>query len=193
MKKFIKLSLICLISGFFFTSCNSKMLVTKRLYNDGYHVSYNNGKSNKDLQKNKKEEVAPKAEVHSSDAVVYNDQVALDAPVAVEQQSNTQVNTSRNETSFVEKMSKAPIYQKITEKAKSIEKAITPEKKNTCSVNEASDKTDDAYSLLWILVLVLVILWALGYLAGGLGLGGLINILLVIALILLILWLLRVV
>jgi hypothetical protein len=52
---------------------------------------------------------------------------------------------------------------------------------------------EGALSLIWIVILVLLILWALGLLAGGWGLGGLINILLVIALILLILWLLRII
>ncbi|MBK6834313.1 MAG: lmo0937 family membrane protein [Bacteroidetes bacterium] len=51
----------------------------------------------------------------------------------------------------------------------------------------------DGLSLLWIVILVLLILWALGLISGGFGLGGFINILLVIALILLILWLLRII
>jgi hypothetical protein len=49
-----------------------------------------------------------------------------------------------------------------------------------------------ALSLLWIVILVILILWLIGILAGGLGLGVLINLLLVIALVLLILWLLRI-
>jgi hypothetical protein len=53
--------------------------------------------------------------------------------------------------------------------------------------------TDDELSLLWIVILVLLIVWAAGLIGGGWGLGGLINILLVIALVLLILWLLRVI
>jgi hypothetical protein len=56
---------------------------------------------------------------------------------------------------------------------------------------EARGSSDDALSLLWIVILVVLLLWLLGVIAGGLGLGGLIHILLVIALILLILWLIR--
>lgn len=53
----------------------------------------------------------------------------------------------------------------------------------------ASDR--DGLSLLWIVILVILILWAVGYL--GFGAGNLINLLLVVALILLILWLLRII
>lgn len=46
-------------------------------------------------------------------------------------------------------------------------------------------------SLLWIVIIILLVLWALGLIAGNFG--GLIHLLLVIALILLILWLLRII
>jgi hypothetical protein len=52
---------------------------------------------------------------------------------------------------------------------------------------------DEARSLFWIVILVLLILWALGIISGSFGLGILFNLLLLIALILLILWLLRIV
>lgn len=51
----------------------------------------------------------------------------------------------------------------------------------------------DALSLFWIVILVLLVLWAAGLISGGWGLGWVINVLLVIALVLLILWLLRIV
>ena len=48
----------------------------------------------------------------------------------------------------------------------------------------------DGLSLFWIIILVILILWALGF---GFGVGDIIHVLLVIALVLLILWLLRIV
>jgi hypothetical protein len=51
----------------------------------------------------------------------------------------------------------------------------------------------EGYSLLWVVVVLLLILWALGFLAGGIALGGLIHVLLVLALILFILWLLHII
>jgi hypothetical protein len=50
----------------------------------------------------------------------------------------------------------------------------------------------DGLSLFWVVILVIIILWAIGFFAGW-GTGGLINLLLVVALILLILWLLRII
>ncbi|NNM94984.1 MAG: lmo0937 family membrane protein [Bacteroidia bacterium] len=66
------------------------------------------------------------------------------------------------------------------------------------TLNSITDDGDnhsrgDGLSLFWLIILIILIVWAIGLLAGGFGLGGLINILLVIALILLILWLLRIV
>lgn len=46
-------------------------------------------------------------------------------------------------------------------------------------------------SLLWIVIIILIVLWALGLISGNFG--GLIHLLLVIALILLILWLLKII
>jgi hypothetical protein len=62
-------------------------------------------------------------------------------------------------------------------------------KANTTSIN----RDGDGLSLFWLVILILLILWAIGLASGGFGLGGLINVLLVIALVLLILWLLEVV
>jgi len=62
-------------------------------------------------------------------------------------------------------------------------------KSNTTSLN----REHEGLSLFWIVILILLILWAIGLASGGFGIGGLINVLLVIALVLLILWLLEVV
>lgn len=59
-------------------------------------------------------------------------------------------------------------------------------------LSQAKMSTANGYSLLWIIVVVLLIFWLLGFLTGGFGIGNLINLLLVVALILLILWLLKV-
>jgi hypothetical protein len=70
----------------------------------------------------------------------------------------------------------------ILEKAENVKEKISP-----------SASSDDALSLLWIVIVIILILWLLGFALGGLGLGGAIHILLVIALILLILWLLGII
>jgi hypothetical protein len=51
-------------------------------------------------------------------------------------------------------------------------------------------RDDDALSLIWILIVIILIVWLIGFL---LDVGNLIHILLIVALILLILWLLRII
>jgi len=63
------------------------------------------------------------------------------------------------------------------------------EVKNSPKHSSGDDK--DGLSLFWLIILVVLILWLLGFLIGDFG--ALIHILLVIALILLILWLLRII
>ncbi len=97
----------------------------------------------------------------------------------------------------------APISNKSLKEKQSVShKARTPIK-NIKLIKKLSLKSmkkstpapivGEALSLLWIVILVLVILWLLGFITGGFGLGGLIHLLLLIALILLILWLLRII
>jgi Family of unknown function (DUF5670) len=59
--------------------------------------------------------------------------------------------------------------------------------------NAAARNSEDGLSLFGIIILILLILWLVGAISGGWGLGGFIHILLIIALILLILWLLRII
>lgn len=81
---------------------------------------------------------------------------------------------------------------KDTKSIKIIPSSISKKINNTRK-KMSSTRSGDALSILWIVILVLIILWLLGWLSGGLGLGGFIHVLAVIALILLILWLLRII
>lgn len=102
---------------------------------------------------------------------------------------------ANNDKSLHKTISKRNIKQALEQNSRIIEYPVTQSKHSLFEKNKigssASDK--DGLSLFWVVILVLLILWALGFLTGGFGLGGLINLLLVIALILLILWLLRIV
>lgn len=57
--------------------------------------------------------------------------------------------------------------------------------------SDSMKDSSEGLSLFWIVILIILILWAIGFIGGSIG--GLINLLLLVALILLILWLLRVV
>lgn len=191
-----KLTVFCLILGIFFTSCTSKVFVTKRLYRDGHYVSYNNGKSNIEPIRSEKLDLPNKTE-QKSDELIQNEALLLEIPVIADQ-GNTERNTALLFTADVEKLvdntiSLEPIQQKLIGKDRLTGKPFLQIKQKKARLNASNTFPNEGYSLLWIVVLIVLLLWALGHLAGGLGLGGLINILLVIALVLLILWLLRVV
>jgi hypothetical protein len=90
----------------------------------------------------------------------------------------------------VKKVSSVNGFTKETNKEKFTRVASFVKERMITKPNTTANN-DDGLSVLWVVVLVLLILWAVGL--WGFNLGGLINILLVIALILLILWLLQVV
>ena len=93
-----------------------------------------------------------------------------------------------------------PSKKAATAKSSTPNNAFTyfyPEKNHQIGLSNLHKSTmsssDEGHSLLWIVVVVLIILWALGIISGSFGLGVLINLLLVIAFVLLILWLLRII
>lgn len=79
------------------------------------------------------------------------------------------------------------------EKGENVHQSISKITKSNFDLKNISspEPREDGLSLLWIIIVVILILWALG-LIGGYG-GSLIHLLLVIALILLILWLLGII
>lgn len=82
-------------------------------------------------------------------------------------------------------------------KIKNFEKPITSTvvKRNKFqyknSIEKGDHKDDRGHSHFWVLIVILLILWALGY--GIFVLGALIHLLFVVALLLFILWLLRII
>jgi len=95
--------------------------------------------------------------------------------------ARTQKEKEKKVVPLIEKMSdRIPMAKKMNSKLKTTKAA-------------QRSSGGEGLSLIWILILVLLILWAAGLLSGGWGHGGLLYILLVIALILLILWLLRII
>lgn len=194
MKKLFTFSIICLISGLILSSCNSKLFVSKRHYNDGYYISYNKGKQalhapKENAKANQNETSIPVlyAENNSEDNSIY--EYVGPNPLA-----DNKIIFANNEKSQLKEIQKRGSTSTLKNKAKIIEEPISQIKNTlfkTSGTNGVTAVNDDGLSFLWVVIVVLLVLWALGYIA-GFSLGGLINILLVIALILLILWLLRV-
>jgi hypothetical protein len=181
MKQLSTFILLCSASALLLTSCGSRISVTKRHYNDGHYVTYTHEQKNIEqipLRIHEREKPKPSQEQAIStsrfDARPGADSVTLNAS------NDTRVHTpvlKYHSVHPIAPVSMGAHARHLFNEAKKI-KSYTAE--------------DAGFSLFWIVILVLLILWALGLLAGGFGLGGFINILLVIALILLILWLLRV-
>jgi hypothetical protein len=183
MKKIITYTMLCLIAILLLPSCKGKMGITKRHYTKGYYVSHTKGKNNavasKTLPKNVGSDNISSMSVLST--VAKENKTEL-VPQPKENTMASAFSVKKENTN----LTPMPAYKNTT-----IAKPIT-EFKKLVLIPRTSAGDGEGLSLFWIVILVIVLLWAFGFLAGGFGLGGLINILLVVALILLILWLLRV-
>ena len=113
------------------------------------------------------------------------------APVTVSEIDQPTSNASPEILNFDLDKSEASHSKSKTSELDSHQKAPKATLKNLKKAMHGSN--DEALSLIWIVILVVLLLWLLGFIAGGFGLGPFIHLLLVIALILLILWLLRVI
>jgi Flp pilus assembly protein TadB len=171
------------------------MSIAKRHYNKGYYVDIN---LNKRAVTTVKEEEKTVQSNKNKSLNFQQDWVAQNSVSRqADQNSVTEKNVivASNEKTQKNIISKQNTKQTIKSKIKSITNPAAKIKNSLFGVDKAStcSANDDGLSIFWVVILILLILWAVGLLAGGFGMGGLINVLLVIALILLILWLLRVV
>lgn len=197
MKKIITFSTACIILSLFLASCGSNTSLTKRHYNKGYYVAHTKNK-HKTSTVNKEEKVAQLKRKDVSIIDPSKDKIVQNQVIEYKASSSNMDNAP-----LIASTSKTPIIVNTHIVAKHPVKHVptfnlfpVKEVKNSFfSKKRVSPPVSDHehLSLLWILILVLLILWAFGLLGGGWGLGVFINVLLVIALILLILWLLRIV
>lgn len=197
MKKTLQIIILTIITSFIFSSCSNKLSITKRKYNKGYYVSHSHKKNPvKDQQsaisiKHKKQEVAEIVVVNPTTKIITHDKndVTLSASATKPIENNS---TSVKDKAISH--SDASVNKKYY-KVKQLERFLptnqyTQELKKNLS---ADSHSDDALSLLWIVIVVVLLLYLLGLLFGGFGLGGAIHVLAVIFLVLLILWLLRII
>jgi len=187
MKKINILNTIAVVAILLFSACNSNSSLTKRHYSKGYHFSHSSGKHSVAKASDKKAplkttDIVVKPIEKNETTIAPINPINNDLIVSNEINYNKS-NAKKNVTKIVKRI---PAINEVAPVIK-VKKAIFERP----SPAAASDSA--GLSLLWIVIVVLLVLWALGLLAGGFGLGGFINILLVIALILLILWLLRII
>jgi hypothetical protein len=184
MKKITLFSLVVFCGGLFFNSCSSNLTIVKRHYKPGYYVS--TGKTRTQPTQTVSAADKPEAPAAVNPDSVKGSSIQSSSDVAVNRVRVTQVKALHKTMPHLKKgiAPLLPSKQHANDFKASHKKAVTFKK----SEQTASDS--EGLSLFWIVILLIILLWALGY-AGGLG--SLINLLLLVALILLILWLLRVI
>jgi hypothetical protein len=118
---------------------------------------------------------------------LLNESISIHAIVPIENDNFNQEESTINQSSTNKKESN---FRKI--KVINADYSLSDMKfKQQVNSSLFSSPVTSDLSLLWIVIIILLVLWALGLIAGNFG--GLIHLLLVIALILLILWLLRII
>ncbi|MGV3632403.1 MAG: hypothetical protein ACO1O6_14445 [Bacteroidota bacterium] len=205
MKSLLTIVSFTILGSILFSSCGSSLTVTKRRVNKGFYIASNH---NKGITKHVKEKEADKPFYNKpiSEAATgpeINEELAVAVPV--EQQLTTPEPELKADAAVVENTDqpaalKHKVIQKKIAAAEStkriIEKVSFQKKKHLQKMEQKSSPqpiVGAVLSLFWIVILIIFLLYLVGLLAGGFGLGGLIHLLLVITLILLILWLLGIV
>jgi hypothetical protein len=175
------------------SSCshNAGLALTKRHYRNGYYVEY---ASKQTVVKPKADELANEkapAVVKPNPAFTAKNSTAnavhINETKLPVQSGNISGSVSHKKTNpRIEAPQLLPVNSNLVE--------IKTIKKNSIQSKYLQDGTNaDARSFFWVVITILLILWAISVLSGGWGLGGLVHLLLVIALILFILWLFRII
>lgn len=186
MKTTITYMVGCLAILILLGSCNSNNVLLKRHYMKGYYFSHADKKSDVAVNTKKSESsVVHHSPVTSLVApVVRNDKAAsLSASAAITQK----VSATNAHQPFKKLLANKPLRKIYSLNPVSLGKEMKK------SALKPLVRDDSGLSLFWVVILILLILWAIGWLTGGFGLGNLIHLLLVAALVLLILWLLHII
>lgn len=187
--KTIKLfQILSIMSLVLLSSCSNKFSLTKRHYSKGYYFAHSKKSSPKDVTQNKI--IQQKGDVNNI-AITKSKKSQGETPLVFEK--SFKENTT-NETKNAIENKKTKVYSNSVLSNPTIfnssRLSLGTSEKN---LETSSSSSGEGRSLLWVVIIVLIILWALGLISGGFGIGVLINLLLLIALILLVLWLLRII
>jgi hypothetical protein len=190
MKKLFTGISLFICTAILLSSCSQSLSISKRHYKNGYYVDYSNKKT---IKRNTPEKT-------------YVEPTVVVATKNIDDAKTETKNYNSDNTSTIQKASQqsthksnstaTPFHTSLTETKINTSKVYV---KNKEQINNALkrativDEGNDVRSLLWLVIVIVLILWLVGFLAGGFGLGPLINLLLLVALILFILWLLRII
>lgn len=203
MKRTITLFTLLLFAGMMLPSCG--LTIVKRQHTGGYYISTNSPKhaakgeasirtaEGREIaaasQEEEKQSEAEELAVAETSATTNKQEAAVDVPaIRTERNDAAPAESDKAGSDKASATDRMPLLSSMAEKMPMTKKMDSNVKKMKSKA--ASSRGGDGLSLIWIVILVLLILWALGFIGGW---GTFINLLLVIALVLLILWLLRII
>lgn len=200
MNKIITISILMLtLSASLLTSCGN-VKVVKRVHKSGYYVDLGFNKHLKKQNQSRNEELVTETEELTQPVVSVIESKPIDLVDSPSEITNEEATDVKTESVHEQKVQKETInltaFTKVNPMAigSKIKESRTQFKQSIKSKKAiAASSGGEARSLLWLVIIIVLILWLIGFLAGGLGMGNLINLLLLVALILLILWLLRII
>ena len=176
MKKQIKSTVIFFVLLATLSACVTSSKMKNRHYQQWSYVS-----ENKEENEITESTIVYIETNNSFETEILNESISIHSIVTAE---NSDVNQNQSIHS------KSSRNKKVTDEDLSFSD-LKFKKQLKSSLFPAPAPVTSDLSLLWIIIIILLILWALGLISGNFG--GLIHLLLVIALILLILWLLKII
>jgi hypothetical protein len=194
MKNIFTTCLLCIIICILYSSCSSDITIVKRHYTKGYYIEVANHSGTVTRSKTGINTLESK-QIPPINSLLYTASPPADWLLNQNPLGYGNGNASIKKKMPVNKTTHLPITVVQVQKLSLNDAPDFQEEQSLIQASEYHGGGGEraALSLLWIVILVILILWLLGILSGGFGLGGLINVLLVVALILLILWLLRII
>ena len=205
MKNTITLLVAVLSIACVLPSCGTTLV--KRQHGSGYYVNKNPRVPNAVSDRSDNKHIKPRT-TNAENSTPETDPSADEQATLIRKSNETETQLATNDQSYVTSEETALKTDQSTtvvnDQAQPAKPSLYEWASNTrlspkmkfASANKQSNSartSEDGLSLFGIVILILLILWLVGAISGGWGLGGLIHILLIVALILLILWLLRVI
>lgn len=197
MKKYIYSFILLAISSVILSSCGT-LSITKRVHNNGYHVSYTKHYSDAKNEKiaESTEKAIPESESNLADnltktgsSTIKSESIDLQTQKVVQLEQTTETAAIQHSSKEIKSNSNKQSVSDLSSSFKPM-KVIFGDNDSKQTIQKMPLVREGGMSMLWIVIIIVLILWLLGYLG---GLGSFIHLLLVIALILLILWLLRII
>lgn len=198
MKRILNYSALLMLTIVLMTSCGSQKSFSDRHYNNRYYIGMSKAEKTPKIKGDNLETITPATEeeftlTSNTETENVETTVTVDSPEEVKVTTEESIATAPGEKVVRQKGTLPKFFNNSTGKSQETPFSILEKAENVKEKISPPASSDDALSLLWIVIVIILILWLLGFALGGLGLGGAIHVLLVIALILLILWLLGII